>query len=302
MHHLHSLLEDTVDVVAMNGTDSDTPIPNGLAPLPEARTDADPSPTTMRFRAGTVDEAIADATAEIGREVEVIEASRIRRGGLGGFFAHDLGVEIVVAAVSPPGRTRQAQPGADVDTGTGTEADGCSASAPRPRQVNSDSFASHFARHLALDPVDTHHTEPHDNAPDDNGPDDNKPDDNAPNVIQLHVVELHEGEQEPHEQPATPTLRPRRVSTNVRRAQRSSPTPTNDPAPSVDSTAPSAAPAPAVVASADMLTCAVNAFVERLAHTTPVEGSRLGDLARLRLKLTTSGGDVIELTAELKGK
>ena len=95
MHHLHSLLEDTVDVVAMNGTDSDTPIPNGLAPLPEARTDADPSPTTMRFRAGTVDEAIADATAEIGREVEVIEASRIRRGGLGGFFAHDLGVEIV---------------------------------------------------------------------------------------------------------------------------------------------------------------------------------------------------------------
>ena len=47
------------------------------------------------FRAATLDDAVAAARSELGPEVELIEAHRVRRGGLGGFFATDLGVEIV---------------------------------------------------------------------------------------------------------------------------------------------------------------------------------------------------------------
>jgi len=49
------------------------------------------------FRASTLDEAVAEARSELGAEVELIEAHRVRRGGLGGFFATDLGVEIIAA-------------------------------------------------------------------------------------------------------------------------------------------------------------------------------------------------------------
>ncbi|MFK8024858.1 MAG: hypothetical protein AB8G26_12940 [Ilumatobacter sp.] len=51
------------------------------------------------FRAATLDEALAEARQEMG-DVELIEARRVRRGGLGGFFATDLGIEIVVVASS----------------------------------------------------------------------------------------------------------------------------------------------------------------------------------------------------------
>ncbi|HWL43417.1 MAG TPA: hypothetical protein VNQ73_10775 [Ilumatobacter sp.] len=61
----------------------------------------DPSSGLHRFRAPTFDEAVALANAELGEHVEVVEANRIRRGGLGGFFATDLGIEVVVRAVTP---------------------------------------------------------------------------------------------------------------------------------------------------------------------------------------------------------
>ncbi|MEM1331864.1 MAG: hypothetical protein AAGG08_00270 [Actinomycetota bacterium] len=47
------------------------------------------------FRAATLDEAVEAARAVLGPELELVEAHRVRRGGLGGFFATDLGVEIV---------------------------------------------------------------------------------------------------------------------------------------------------------------------------------------------------------------
>ena len=79
MHHLHSLLEDTVDTFDVS------------------------SPTTRTFRAPTVDEALVDARTELGPDVEILEANRIRRGGVGGFFATDLGVEITVTTRSGAG-------------------------------------------------------------------------------------------------------------------------------------------------------------------------------------------------------
>ena len=71
--------------------------------LPERRT----------FRAATLDEAVAAARSELGSEVELVEAHRVRRGGLGGFFATDLGVEIVAERRRPtavPQRSGAPQP------------------------------------------------------------------------------------------------------------------------------------------------------------------------------------------------
>lgn len=56
---------------------------------------------TRKFRASTLDEAVAEARAELGPEVELVEAHRVRRGGLGGFFATDLGVEITAMRRRP---------------------------------------------------------------------------------------------------------------------------------------------------------------------------------------------------------
>ncbi len=55
------------------------------------------SSDTMRFRAPTLEAAIALAETSLGARVRVVAANRIRRGGIGGFFASDLGVEVTVA-------------------------------------------------------------------------------------------------------------------------------------------------------------------------------------------------------------
>ncbi len=54
----------------------------------------------LRFRAATVDQALSEARAELGTDVEVVDANRIRRGGVGGFFATDLGVELAIRPVA----------------------------------------------------------------------------------------------------------------------------------------------------------------------------------------------------------
>lgn len=54
---------------------------------------------THTFRAATLEEAVAIAEQTLGRRVSLVAANRIRRGGLGGFFAADLGVEVVVAPI-----------------------------------------------------------------------------------------------------------------------------------------------------------------------------------------------------------
>lgn len=91
-----------------------------LRTLSETDTAA-PDETSDRktFRASTLDEAVAAARSELGPEVELIEAHRIRRGGLGGFFATDLGVEIVAAArpASHPGSSLRQ--GSTVSAGAG---------------------------------------------------------------------------------------------------------------------------------------------------------------------------------------
>ncbi len=63
---------------------------------------ADTAPTGLRrFRGSTLDDALAAAKLDLGDGIEIVEANRIRRGGLGGFFATDLGIEVIVAGPNP---------------------------------------------------------------------------------------------------------------------------------------------------------------------------------------------------------
>lgn len=50
----------------------------------------------VRFRAATLSEAVQLAEQSLGARTRVVEANQLRRGGIGGFFASDLGVEISV--------------------------------------------------------------------------------------------------------------------------------------------------------------------------------------------------------------
>lgn len=51
-------------------------------------------------RGASIEEAARTAQDLIGRPVKVVKADRIRRGGIAGFFATDLGVEVTVVPVS----------------------------------------------------------------------------------------------------------------------------------------------------------------------------------------------------------
>lgn len=82
-----------------------------------------------RFRAATVEAALADARTELG-DVEIVEANRIRRGGVGGFFATDLGVELVVRLAGSDGADRDGATMAD--PGGGEYVDSADVGRPTP--------------------------------------------------------------------------------------------------------------------------------------------------------------------------
>ena len=53
--------------------------------------------SVVKFRGATYDAAVEAAQQALGPRVKVVAADRIRRGGIGGFFATELGVEVSVA-------------------------------------------------------------------------------------------------------------------------------------------------------------------------------------------------------------
>jgi hypothetical protein len=53
--------------------------------------------SVVKFRGATYDAAVEAAEKALGPRVKVLAADRIRRGGIGGFFATELGVEVTVA-------------------------------------------------------------------------------------------------------------------------------------------------------------------------------------------------------------
>jgi hypothetical protein len=73
------------------------------------------TPAPHRFRAATVEEALRQVRASLGEDAEIVEANRIRRGGIGGFFATELGVEVVAM-----GQTDEDATGAAAGPATGS--------------------------------------------------------------------------------------------------------------------------------------------------------------------------------------
>lgn len=60
---------------------------------------ADGQKTTLVVRGQTIEAALEQARSQLGvRDIKVLNASRMRRGGVAGFFAKDLGVELEVTA------------------------------------------------------------------------------------------------------------------------------------------------------------------------------------------------------------
>ncbi|MFT7502635.1 MAG: flagellar biosynthesis GTPase FlhF [Gammaproteobacteria bacterium] len=92
-----------------------------------------------RFRGSTYDEALTAAADELGQKLRVIEANRIRRGGLGGFFATDLGVEISVVAEPD-----------DLDDDSGRRESAKADSEYSPTRSPARALGS-FAEHLAVE-------------------------------------------------------------------------------------------------------------------------------------------------------
>jgi hypothetical protein len=73
-----------------------------------------------RVRGATIEDALNQARTEFGTsDVRVLHATRLRRGGVGGFFAKDLGVELVVApAHDAQTLERQLAAGREVSAGS----------------------------------------------------------------------------------------------------------------------------------------------------------------------------------------
>ena len=237
-------------------------------------------------------------------------------------------------------------------------------------QINSESFATHFARQMAIDPTADPDPAPMSAADvtkrlrfgdlDEATTRSESPIDSAP--IDLALIDSAT--------PASPAVaRARRVRTTVARRERSStPSDATTAAPDPQSAAPACPPALAVIEAqpekasepgpeatdapdtttvgrddtpesaadeivvsatapapatapptkakgaskpgrssrrdplrrpTEVVAAAVTGLVDQLSTTAPVDGSRVQDLRSLRVKLTTSDGDVIEMTAKL---
>ena len=55
----------------------------------------------LRFEGGELDELLERVRTEVGPDARIVAANRVRKGGVGGFFAHE-GYEVVVDADGAP--------------------------------------------------------------------------------------------------------------------------------------------------------------------------------------------------------
>jgi hypothetical protein len=69
---------------------------------PPAVIDA-PSAETVTVEAATIEEALAQISVDLGPNARILSADRVRKGGIGGFFAKEV-VEVRVEPVSAPGK------------------------------------------------------------------------------------------------------------------------------------------------------------------------------------------------------
>lgn len=310
---------------------------------------ADPTvdDTTHRFRASTIDTALANARAYLGPHVEIVDANRIRRGGVGGFFATDLGVELVVRV-----------PGAGPDPGSLNDSDVVdpeylepeyldvgTASPPQvlPRSARRPEHAEHGPRsHDRVATADVGASTAEVAAPLSSGIDrllasatraertalgPSKPTTNSFAEQLAH----HLGEHGPIVRDSMMRAdQPRASSSESAVAEPVPPmapagpdtaSPDREPPPesaaraATPATAAATTPAPAAQSAprrpstprgpmrkpVELATGAVGRLVEQLSDVPSVDGSRMRDLTRLVVKVTTTDGTVIEIAAELDG-
>lgn len=282
-----------------------------------------------RYRGATIGEALETARAEHGTDVEILEANRIRRGGVGGFFSTDLGVEVLVASND----AGEAKPGhiserhdflgitADdeyLDTAT------LNRSAPVP-SAQPSTAGEQPANHSQPRFFDRIHEETQLDTTD-----------HGLQRLLTAAARAEETEQQvlPERQGS------RTLSESQQRADPEQPTfadhldreislqsgtepalpktlPRSEPGPAVLGSppiAPSATPIPPAKKSAtrtsrgprdphrrpiELATSAVGHLVEQISELAPSEGSRIHDLSRLTVSVTTPDGSVIEMSAVL---
>lgn len=319
-----------------------------------------PSPertATRRFRAPTLEDALEAARQELGPDIELLEANRIRRGGVGGFFATDLGVEIVVAEapqlvatgaprakphfydrvveedLAPSGLDRLIEDATRAERAhrraarrtdaagramserldlemSGPELSGPAMSTPAmstperstPEMSTSHavdagpgSFAAHFAREMRDQlppqecltseyPMSEEYLPPAEPALAVAAP---TPADEIPELPRARRLQPERARE------------PQRASRARRSAVRSTRTPTRAATRTATRTATRRDP---LRRPSELAAAAASRLITDLAEVVARDGSRVEDLARLRVSITTPDGAVIELTAEMEGR
>ncbi len=288
--------------------------------------DARPTDTApdglRRFRGSTVEEAIAAAKHDLGDELEIVEANRIRRGGLGGFFATDLGIEVIVAAPTPtesntsvPGSTvRDSDPSAigAVDRILDRhEANGGDRFVPSGADVSADDpdphpFATQLARELSssgvgedswcdVDPLDG--TGSPGEAPTDARLESwQRKADSRPEPFDQESAAIDTSPASAPDDDAladidqlllragiTPPIDPALVPA--------------DPAPATTRSSMAVAPAAAPLPPSDLITAAAERLSEQLAIVNPTTG-RPHTLKKIQLKVSSPDGTSVEMIAE----
>ena len=274
-------------------------------------------PATHRFRAATIDEAIGQARAELGPDVEIVEANRIRRGGVGGFFAADLGVEVAVRsagvrsdtlgfasddfearlaffdrvidgpeklAASGIDRLLERAALADVATsGVGSDRATIWAAGAVADAASAGSFAEHLTRQLA--DLDTTHR--------------------LPRRVRDADEVVAGGTPIPSERAHAERPRPGHAPVAAVRAPEHSDgageSPTTDQRATSNRLSPHNEPTFAVQRADDLAASAIGRLVAELSDVVPTDGSRIGRLSRLTISVTAPDGAVIEMSAELNG-
>ncbi len=278
----------------------------------------------VRFRAATLEQALSQARSKLGPDVEVLDANRIRRGGVGGFFATDLGVEVAIRPANDDDRSsahhRPHDPmplahgrgggpedrSDDFDArlahldraiyGTGAstgidrlldranEADGFGGNANAP----TTSFAEHLARELAGSRSLPRQSERVDQGrpAGDVGTTSTRADGRPGELGSPHADSAAEAR--------TPVARPCTESDER-------PTPSVAPPPT-DAPLREVRPNPFDLGRhADVAAGAVGRLISELADISPHPGSRVHQLSRLTVSLTAADGSSVEFSAELSG-
>lgn len=281
-------------------------------------------PGERSFRGASIDEALANARAVLGDDVEALAANRIRRGGVGGFFSTDLGVEVIVAVphdqpselpetpgqdgpATPAGIDRLLEAADRQERHSRAEMFGSTSDAPSetPTLVSAP-FVEHLRRHLLetgqLDEADLidaqmRAIEPAAKQPLRRIPD--TPTAPMPAPMERVTADASEADAPAVDVPAATALVADASAVGPSEPTPIIPEPTREIQPTTDR-GPGRRRDP-LRRPVDLATGAVGRLVEQLCEVPATRGSRADRLSRVYVSVTTPDGDMIEVGADLNG-